>query len=79
MLAYMDDATTEENLSRMEQAIGGVKSGEITSAGRDVILGPVEVRSGDSIGIFEGKVRCSCLVQGRGGPLAGRTNDRFNG
>jgi DAK2 domain fusion protein YloV len=61
MLAYMDDATTEENLSRMEQAIGGVKSGETTSAGRDVILGPVEVRSGDSIGIFKGKVRCSSL------------------
>jgi dihydroxyacetone kinase-like predicted kinase len=57
----MDDATTEENLSRMEQAIVGVKSGETTSAGRDVILGPVEVKSGDSIGIFKGKVRCSSL------------------
>jgi len=59
LLAYMDDATTEENLSRMKQAIEGVKSGETASAGRDVSLGRVEVALGDSIGIFEGKVRCS--------------------
>ena len=59
MLAYMDDASAEENVSRMEQAYHGVKSGETTSAGRDVVIGEVRVMSGDSIGIFGGELRCS--------------------
>jgi hypothetical protein len=59
MLAYMDDAPAEENIGRMEQACRGVKSGETASAGRDAVMGGVRVSSGDSIGIFEGEVRCS--------------------
>jgi hypothetical protein len=59
MLAYMDDASAEKNVSRMEQAYHGVKSGETTSAGRDVVIGEVRVSSGDSIGIFGGELRCS--------------------
>ncbi len=59
MLAYMDDASAEENISRMEPAYHGVKSGETASAGRDVVMGGVRVSSGDSIGIFGGEIRCS--------------------
>ena len=59
LLAYMDDTSAEENISRMEQAYHGVKSGETASAGRDVMMGEVRISSGDSIGIFGGKVRCS--------------------
>jgi len=59
MLAYMDDASAEENISRMEPAYQGVKSGETASAGRDVVMGEVRVSSGDSIGIFGGEIRCS--------------------
>ncbi len=59
MLAYKDDASTEENIGRMEQAYHGVKSGETASAGRDAVMGEVLVSSGDSIGIFGGEVRCS--------------------
>jgi hypothetical protein len=59
MLAYMEDASAEENVSRMEQACHGVKSGETASAGRDVVMDEVRVSSGDSIGVFGGELRCS--------------------
>ena len=63
LLAYMDDASTEENISRMEQAFVNVKSGETALASRDVTIGDVEVASGESIGIFGGEVRCSCACR----------------
>jgi hypothetical protein len=63
LLAYVEEASTEENVSRMEQAFGNVKSGETASASRDVVLGDVPVTSGESIGIFGGEVRCSCACR----------------
>lgn len=63
MLAYMEDASTEENVCRMEQAFGNIKSGETALASRDVVLGDVEVSSGESIGIFGGEVHCSCACR----------------
>jgi DAK2 domain fusion protein YloV len=63
LLAYMEDAPTEENVNRMEQAFGQVKSGETALASRDVVLGGVEVASGQSIGIFGGEVLCSCACR----------------
>jgi len=59
LLAYMDDTSTEANISRMEQAFKNVKSGEAVSASRNVVVGGVEVKSGDSIGIYRKKIRCS--------------------
>jgi len=63
LLAYMEEASTEENISWMEQAFGNVKSGETAPASRDVVLGDVEVASGESIAIFGGKVICSCACR----------------
>jgi DAK2 domain fusion protein YloV len=60
LLAYMDEASTEENISRMEEAFGHIKTGEVTLASRSTIQGGVEVLSGDSIGIFGGKIKVSC-------------------
>ncbi len=60
LLAYMDDTSPEENITRMEQAFKKVKSGEAVPASRSVVVGGVEVKSGDSIGIYQGKIRCSC-------------------
>lgn len=62
LLSYMDDALYEENVERMEQAVKNVRSGEVTEASRDVTLGGVEVKNGDSIGIFDGKIRCARLI-----------------
>lgn len=59
LLAYMDDGIFEQNIGRMEQAFKNVKSGEALPAIHNVVLGGVEVRSGDSIGIYQGKIRCS--------------------
>ena len=64
LLAYMEDAPFEENIGRMEEAFKNVKSGEALPAIHDVVLGGVEVRSGDSIGIYQGKIRCSCSDPG---------------
>jgi uncharacterized protein len=60
LLAYMDDAAPEENINRMEEAFKDVKSGETMVASRSVVLGGVEVKTGDSIGVYGGKIRCSC-------------------
>jgi dihydroxyacetone kinase-like predicted kinase len=60
LLAYMDDTSPEDNISRMEQAFKNVKSGEAVPASRSVVIGGIEVKSGDSIGIYKGKIRCSC-------------------
>ena len=59
LLAYRDDATSEENIRRMERASREVKSGEVTSACRDATIGEVGVSVGDFIGIFAGEIRCS--------------------
>ncbi|HVN97795.1 MAG TPA: DAK2 domain-containing protein [Syntrophorhabdaceae bacterium] len=60
MLAYMDDASVEENLSRMEEAFERIKTGEVVQASRSVLQGGVKVEAGDSIGIFGGAIRISC-------------------
>ncbi len=60
LLAYMDDASTEENLDKMREAVGHVKTGEVALASRNAVQGSVEVLSGDSIGIFGGKIQVSC-------------------
>jgi uncharacterized protein len=62
LLSYMDEALYEENIERMEGAIWNVRSGEVTEASRDVTLGGVEVKNGELIGIFDGKIRCSRIV-----------------
>jgi hypothetical protein len=55
----MDDASCEENINRMDKASQGVKSGEVLVASRDVTLGGIQVRTGDSIGVYKGEIRCS--------------------
>ena len=59
LLAYMDEASYEENMKRMDQASQEVKSGEVLVASRDVTLGGIQVRAGDSIGVYRGEIRCS--------------------
>jgi len=61
LLAFVDEATCEENVDRMEAAITNVRSGEVTEASRDATLGGVKVRRGEFIGISDGKIRCSRL------------------
>jgi dihydroxyacetone kinase-like predicted kinase len=64
LLAYMDDTSFEKNISNMEGAWKGVKSGEVAQASRSVTAGDVEVKPGDSIGIYRGEIRCSSASVG---------------
>ncbi|OPY75724.1 MAG: DAK2 domain protein [Syntrophorhabdus sp. PtaU1.Bin058] len=59
LFAYMDDAPFEKNVGTMEGAWKGVKSGEVAQASRDVTAKGIEVKTGDSIGIYGGEIRCS--------------------
>jgi DAK2 domain fusion protein YloV len=59
LLAYMEDTSYEENVTHMDRAFQGVKSGEALVASRDVVLGGIQVRTGDSIGVYKGEIRCS--------------------
>lgn len=59
MLAYMEDAPFEENISRMDNAFANVKSGAVMRASKDAIAGKVNVSAGDSIGVYKGEIRCS--------------------
>lgn len=62
LLSYMDEAAYQENVDRMEEAVKNVRSGEVTEASRDVTLWGIEIKNGDSIGIFDGKIRCSHAI-----------------
>jgi len=64
LLAYMDDASFENNVSNMEGAWKGVKSGEIALASRSVTAGGIEVKTGDSIGIYRGEIQWSSASPG---------------
>jgi len=59
LLAYMEDASFDDNHKRMEDASGHIKVGEVLEASRDVTMGGVQVKAGDSIGVFDGKIRCA--------------------
>ena len=56
--AAIEDA--DEQVADMTDAKDAVASGEITYAIRDTVIGDVSVTKGESIGILDGKLVCSC-------------------
>lgn len=50
----------DEQVSDMTEAKDAVASGEITYAIRDTVIGGVQVKKGESIGILDGELVCSC-------------------
>lgn len=56
--AAIEDA--DEQVADMNDAKDAVVSGEITYAIRDTVLGEVAVTRGESIGILDGELVCSC-------------------
>jgi dihydroxyacetone kinase-like predicted kinase len=42
LLAYIDETSTEENISRMEEAFGHMKTGEVALASRSTVQSDVE-------------------------------------
>ncbi|WP_124728721.1 DAK2 domain-containing protein [Staphylospora marina] len=56
LLAFDRSGSPEENRERMNEAAAHVQSGEVTYAVRDSKVGDVEIKSGDLLGIREGKI-----------------------
>ncbi len=61
-LAVFNSAITDvdDQVECMTEAKSAVVSGEITYAIRDTVIGDVEVKKDESIGILDGKLVCSC-------------------
>ncbi len=55
-VAYDPEAGAEENVARMEKAIAGVKTGQITNAVRETKINGTLIKAGDVIGIAEGSI-----------------------
>ena len=57
VLNFNKDLILEDNLRNMEDAYSKIKSGEITVAVRDANLLVGEIKKGDFIGLFDGKIK----------------------
>ncbi len=51
VINYVPDMSPEENEAAMTEAIGNVKTGEVTYAVRDTVIDDYEIRQGDYMGI----------------------------
>ena len=51
MVAYMPDASAEDNAKGMEEAMGIVKTGQVTYAVRDTVIDDKEIKENDYMGI----------------------------
>ena len=51
MISFVQDLSPEENLAAMEEAVGTVKTGQVTYAVRDTRLNEKEIHEGDAMGV----------------------------
>ncbi|HHY40961.1 MAG TPA: DAK2 domain-containing protein [Syntrophaceticus sp.] len=56
LLLFNDSMTLEENKERMTRQLQEVKTGEVTYAVRDAMLGEQEIKKGELIGIYQGEI-----------------------
>ena len=56
VLAFNAERSVEDNVAAMAQAIGSVKSAEVTSAVRDTVLNGQQIAQGEVLGIAEGQI-----------------------
>ena len=59
LVSFNGEASVEENESAMMEALGLVKSGQVTYAVRDTVMNDVEVKEGNIIAIAEGKLQAA--------------------
>lgn len=55
-IAFQEHAAPEENADEMQQALQQVQSGQVTYAVRDTQMDGMDIRQGDYIGIYNGKI-----------------------
>ncbi len=56
MFEFDEDASPEDNCANMKDAIGNVKSAQLTYAVRDTVVDGKEIHPGDILGMVEGKI-----------------------
>ncbi|GER70405.1 phosphatase [Weizmannia acidilactici] len=56
LLAFNPSQPLEKNMQAMEEALGRVKSGQVTYAVRDTNIDGISIKKDDYMGIFEGKI-----------------------
>lgn len=59
LLVFNDSLTLEENCKRMRQQLECVKTGEVTYAVRDAVIGDQRIKEGDVVAIYRGEVVAS--------------------
>ena len=59
LLAFHPDYSVEENASRMQKAVGSVKTGQVTRAVRSTKVNGYDIKEGDAIGLFDGEIVCT--------------------
>ncbi|MDN5376610.1 MAG: fatty acid kinase [Thermacetogenium sp.] len=59
LLAFNDSLNLEENVKRMCQQLECVKTGEVTYAVRDAVIGDQRIKEGDIVAIYRGEVVAS--------------------
>lgn len=63
LLLFNDSMTLEENRNRMSKQLQEIKTGEVTFAVRDAMLGEQEIKEGDLIGIYQGEIAAAGTSQ----------------
>jgi len=56
LLAFKDEASVEENIKAMIDAVSEVKTGQVTYAVRDTVFDDMEIKKDEIIAIGEGKI-----------------------
>jgi hypothetical protein len=56
LLAFNPGQPFDKNVQAMEEALGRVKSGQVTNAVRDTNIDGISIKKGDYMGIYEGKI-----------------------
>ena len=59
MIAYNPDGDLETNTNEMTEAIGNVRTAQVTYAVRDTSIEGVQIKDGQLIAIVDGKIICS--------------------
>lgn len=59
MIAFNPDADEETNTAAMNEAIGTVRTAQVTYAVRDTSIEGIKISSGQTLGLVDGKIICS--------------------
>ena len=57
LVAFREDVSFWENVKCMEDALHQTKTGEVTRASRDAEYKDIQIKKGDILGIFDGKIQ----------------------